>query len=87
MAGIYDIFFGYRRHDLNRAKPLLEALVSAGLRVWRDETAIDEGSSITQEIRLAIISSRLLMAWITFRHRSVTSKRISCHLTSPGWQR
>jgi hypothetical protein len=47
----YDLFFSYRRHDLDRARPLLDALASSGLRVFRDETAIDEGASITQEMR------------------------------------
>lgn len=63
MSGIYDIFFSYRRHNLARAQPLLSALASTGLRVFRDETAIDEGVSITQEIRGGIASSKLLMAF------------------------
>src|SRR5271166_5666048 len=63
MPGIYDIFFSYRRHDLPRARPLFEALTSAGLCVFRDETAIDEGASITQEIREGIASSKLLLAF------------------------
>jgi len=63
MPGIYDTFFSYRRHDLPRAQPLLQALASAGLRIFRDETAIDEGTSITQEIREAIASSKLLVAF------------------------
>jgi TIR domain len=63
MAASYDIFFSYRPHDLPRAQPLLDALASAGLRVFRDETAIDEGASITQEIREGIASSKLLMAF------------------------
>ncbi len=63
MAGIYDIFFSYRRHDLPRVQPLHEALTSAGLRVFRDETAIDEGASITREIREGIAASKLLVAF------------------------
>jgi TIR domain len=63
MPGFYDIFFSYRQHDISRAQPLLDALESAGLRVFRDETAIDEGLSITQEIREGIASSKLLMAF------------------------
>jgi hypothetical protein len=56
----YDLFFSYRRHDLTRARPLLDAL---GLRVFRDETAIDEGASITREIREGIAGSKLLVAF------------------------
>jgi TIR domain len=63
MTGIYDIFFSYRRHDLPRAKPLLDALESAGLHVWRDESAIDEGVSITKEIRQGIASSKVVVAF------------------------
>ena len=63
MPGIYDIFFSYRRHDLARAQPLLDALASAGLRVFRDESAIDEGTSITQEIRKSLAASKLLVAF------------------------
>jgi hypothetical protein len=57
MSGIYDIFFSYRRHDLSRAKPLLDALESAGLRIWLDKSAIEEGVSITNEIRQGIASN------------------------------
>ena len=63
MPDLYNIFFSYRRHDLPRARPLLEALTSAGLRVFRDETAIDEGASITREIREGIAASKLLVAF------------------------
>jgi hypothetical protein len=63
MSGIYDIFFSYRRHDLLRAQPLLDALRSAGLRVWWDESAIDEGVSITKEIREGMASSKVLLAF------------------------
>jgi TIR domain len=63
MPVIYDIFFGYRRHDLPRAQALLSAFQAAGLRVFRDETDIAEGFSITQEIRESIASSKLLLAF------------------------
>jgi hypothetical protein len=63
MPTSYDLFFSYRRHDLDRAKPLLHALVSSGLRVFRDETTIDAGTSITQEIRDGIAGSKFLVAF------------------------
>ena len=66
----YDLFFSYRRHDLDRARPLLGALASCGLRVFRDETAIDEGTSITQEIREGIASSKLLLAFYSSTYPS-----------------
>jgi hypothetical protein len=63
MATTYDIFFSYRRHDLARAKPLLEAFVAGGLRVFRDESAIDEGASITREIQQGLVGSKFLVAF------------------------
>jgi tetratricopeptide (TPR) repeat protein len=63
MPAGYDIFFSYRRHDLDRAKPLIDVLAACGLRIFRDETAIDQGGSITQEIREGLASSKLLLAF------------------------
>jgi hypothetical protein len=63
MPTSHDLFFSYRRHDLDRARPLLDALVARGLRVFRDETAIDQGDSITQEIREGIARSKFLVAF------------------------
>src|SRR6516162_2663887 len=45
-------------------------LASCGLRVFRDETAIDEGTSITQEIREGIASSKLLLAFYSSTYPS-----------------
>jgi hypothetical protein len=67
---IYHVFFSYRRHDLPRARPLLEALTFAGLRVFRDETAIDEGASITREIREGIAATKLLVAFFSSTYAS-----------------
>jgi hypothetical protein len=33
------------------------------LRVFRDETAIEEGASITREIREGVVASKLLLAF------------------------
>ena len=32
MATSWDVFFSYRRHDLAKAQPLLDALAEAGVR-------------------------------------------------------
>jgi hypothetical protein len=64
----YDLFFSYRRHDLERARPLLDALASSGMRVFKDETATDGGASITQEIREGIASSKLLLAFYSITY-------------------
>jgi hypothetical protein len=66
----YDLFFSYRRHDLDRARPLLDTLASCGLRVFRDEAAIDEGASITREMREGIAGSKLLIAFYSSTYPS-----------------
>ena len=62
MTTAYDLFFSYRRSDLARARPLLDAMARAGLRVWRDENSIADGAPITTEIREGIASSKILVA-------------------------
>jgi tetratricopeptide (TPR) repeat protein len=63
----HDIFFSYRRHDLERARPLLNAFAEAGVRVWHDQRDIPEQASITDEIRRGIADSR---AFVAFYSRS-----------------
>ncbi len=63
MAAWWDLFFSYRRHDLERAQPLLDALGQAGVRVWRDENDIPDEASITDEIRYAIANSKAFLAF------------------------
>lgn len=63
MDSTTDLFFSYRRLDLDRAKPFLDALTAEGLSVWRDESEIEEYAPITQAIRSAIGSSRALLAF------------------------
>ena len=65
MTRSWDLFFSYRRHDLARARPILEALSAAGVRVWRDETEIPDQASITAEIRAAIGNSKALLAFFS----------------------
>jgi tetratricopeptide (TPR) repeat protein len=59
----WDLFFSYRRQDLDRARPLLNALTEKGIRVWRDESQIPYQASITAEIRQAIATSRAFLAF------------------------
>jgi tetratricopeptide (TPR) repeat protein len=62
MVAEFDAFFSYRRKDLARAEPLLAALASAGVRVWRDENELPDNAPITREIRKAIARSKILIA-------------------------
>jgi hypothetical protein len=59
----WDLFFSYRRHDLDRARPLLGALAAVGVRVWRDESDIPEQASITARIRDGIANSKGFLAF------------------------
>jgi tetratricopeptide (TPR) repeat protein len=60
---LYDVFFSYRRSDLARARPLLDALDDAGMRVWWDSREMPDNAAITLEIRGAIAGSKALIAF------------------------
>ncbi|MCP5110090.1 MAG: toll/interleukin-1 receptor domain-containing protein, partial [bacterium] len=62
MSKTHDIFFSYRRKDLSRAQPLLNALEATGLRVWRDQTNLPDNAPITPEIRHGLAASKALVA-------------------------
>jgi hypothetical protein len=62
VADTYDAFFSYRRKDLARAQPLLDALEALGVRVWRDQTDLSDNAAITSEIRGALAASKTLLA-------------------------
>jgi tetratricopeptide (TPR) repeat protein len=62
------IFFSYRRLDLPTAQPFLDALVGAGVEVWRDQNEISDQSSITAEIRRAIAESKALLAFYSKKY-------------------
>jgi tetratricopeptide (TPR) repeat protein len=64
----WDLFFSYRRHDLERARPLLVALANAGIRVWRDESDIPELSSITSGIREALANCKVFLAFYSITY-------------------
>jgi hypothetical protein len=61
------LFFSYRRHDLERARRLLDVLARTGIRVWRDERQIAEQDSISREIRQAIADCK---AFVSFYSRT-----------------
>ncbi|MDQ6700619.1 MAG: toll/interleukin-1 receptor domain-containing protein [Acidobacteriota bacterium] len=64
----FDVFFSYRRHDLAKAQPLLDALAEAGVRVWRDERDIPDQASITDEIRHGIADSKAFLAFYSLTY-------------------
>jgi len=63
MSDSWDVFFSYRRSDLERAQPLLDALAQSRVRVWLDKADIPDFASITAGIRQGIAKSKALLAF------------------------
>jgi hypothetical protein len=62
-VGSPQAFLSYRTRLRDEVAPLVEALTLAGVRVWRDEARVDEGSSITSEVIDGLSSSHALLAY------------------------
>jgi hypothetical protein len=62
-VGSPQAFLSYRTRLRDEVAPLVEALTLAGVRVWRDEARVDEGSSITSEVLKGLSSSHALLAY------------------------
>ncbi|WP_416484527.1 TIR domain-containing protein [Streptomyces sp. CL12] len=58
----WDVFVSYSRSDADRVGVLVEALRGRGLRVFVDDTAVDDFASITATIAEALAHSRVLLA-------------------------
>ncbi|MET7638087.1 toll/interleukin-1 receptor domain-containing protein [Streptomyces sp. NPDC005438] len=58
----WDVFISYSRSDAGRVHALTSALQSCGLRVFVDDTAVDDFASITATITEALANSRVLLA-------------------------
>src|SRR5580658_2062644 len=63
MAISWDLFFSYRRQDIEGAQPLMDALALAGVRVWFDKKDIPDHAPITAEIRHGIAGSKAFLAF------------------------
>lgn len=56
---LWDVFISHAREDKTTvAKPLADALLRAGLRVWLDEQEISLGNSLTGKINEGLANSR-----------------------------
>lgn len=75
----WDVFFSYRRHDLDRARPLLKTLADAGVSVWRDESDVPEQASITTGIRHGIANAKAFLAFFsrTYPESNVCQQEIT----------
>ncbi|MFE2377510.1 TIR domain-containing protein [Streptomyces sp. NPDC059398] len=58
----WDVFVSYSRSDAERAAGLIVALRDQGLRVFVDDSAVDDFASITSTITRALARSRVLLA-------------------------
>lgn len=58
----WDVFVSYSRSDAGRVGDLVPALQGRGLRVFVDDTAVDDFASITATITRALAHSRILLA-------------------------
>jgi hypothetical protein len=63
VATSFDIFLSHAWVDGDRPRWIAEALRAAGLRVWFDETAIEDFESITRAIKEGLANSRALLAY------------------------
>lgn len=61
-AADWDVFVSYSRSDAQRVAALIPALESVGLRVFVDDTAVDDFASITATIAEALSRCRVLLA-------------------------
>jgi hypothetical protein len=62
-VGSPQAFLSYRTRLRDEVAPLVEALTLAGVRVWRDEARVDDGSSITSEVIEGLSTSHALLAY------------------------
>jgi TIR domain/Tetratricopeptide repeat len=58
----YDVFFSYARADSELARPLRDALVAQGLRVFFDDREIEDFESITGRLTDGVARSKALIA-------------------------
>ncbi|MCT7351275.1 toll/interleukin-1 receptor domain-containing protein [Streptomyces sp. 15-116A] len=58
----WDVFISYSRADADKVSALVSALQARDLRVFVDDTAVDDFASITATITEALAHSRILLA-------------------------
>jgi hypothetical protein len=58
---MYELFISYCRHDSDAANALADTLSKAGLSVWLDRNAIQEGDAFDTQIEEAIAQTRVVI--------------------------
>jgi hypothetical protein len=68
---MHEVFISYSRHDSDAANALADALSKAGLSVWLDRNAIQEGDAFDTQIEEAIAqTSVVIVIWSTHSVKS-----------------
>src|SRR5947207_8513955 len=58
---MHELFISYCRHDSDAANALADTLSKAGLSVWLDRKAIQEGAAFDTQIEEAIAQTRVVI--------------------------
>jgi hypothetical protein len=58
---MHEVFLSYSRHDSTAANALADTLSAAGLSVWLDRNAIQEGDAFDTQIEEAIAQTRVVI--------------------------
>jgi hypothetical protein len=77
----YDLFVSYRRKNFDRVLPLVVALRERGLRVWLDQSSIQDFDPITDDIRSGLANSKAFLAWYSADYPK--SRPCQMELTAP----
>jgi hypothetical protein len=68
MSASHDLFLSYPWADEHRVEPLLAALQSRGITVWRGARAAEDPSSIRRAVEAGLGRARALLAWYSVRY-------------------
>jgi tetratricopeptide (TPR) repeat protein len=61
----YDVFISYRHVHAERVRPMVQALERRGVRVWFDETDIDDFAGITNAAAQGIAEAKAVLAYFS----------------------
>lgn len=57
----YDAFVSHATEDKDFVEPLIDALVSRGLKIWYDTAVMRVGNSVRESIDLGLVSSKYII--------------------------
>lgn len=57
----WDVFVSHNSNDKPKVRPIVQALVKAGLRVWFDERVIEAGDDIFAAVEDGLLNSKVLL--------------------------